>query len=156
MRLRRLRVAELADAAALCMRSKAVWGYDEAFMAACRDELTLSPEELEESFVIVAEEDGALRGVGQLVLNDGTCELEKLFVEPAAIGRGVGKMIFDALRDEAVRDGAERMLVTADPDAVPFYQRMGFRECGHEPSGSIPGRTLPVLALDLAAQPVVG
>ncbi|MEM7690292.1 MAG: GNAT family N-acetyltransferase [Pseudomonadota bacterium] len=156
MRLRRLRIAELADAAALCMRSKAVWGYDKAFMAACRDELALSPEELEESFVIVAEENGTFRGVGQLVVSDDTCELEKLFVEPAAMGRRVGRLMFEALRDEAVRKGANRMLVTADPDAVPFYKRMGFRECGHEPSGSIPGRTLPVLALDLAGQPAAG
>ena len=27
----------------LCLRSKAVWGYDDAFMRACRAELTLSP-----------------------------------------------------------------------------------------------------------------
>jgi len=156
MRLRRMRLAELADAAALCMRSKAVWGYDEAFMAACQDELTISPEEFDQTIVLVGKEDGALRGVGQLVLTDETSELEKLFVEPAAIGRGVGRKIFGALRDEALSQGAARMLVTADPDAVPFYERIGFRKCGHEASGSIPGRTLPVLSLDLATQPVMG
>ena len=31
----------------LALRSKAVWGYDAAFIAACRDELTLTADDLE-------------------------------------------------------------------------------------------------------------
>jgi hypothetical protein len=33
----------------LCLRSKAVWGYDEAFMLACRNELTLAPLAMQSS-----------------------------------------------------------------------------------------------------------
>ena len=42
IRLRDARQDELQSLTELCLRSKAVWGYDAAFMAACRIELTLS------------------------------------------------------------------------------------------------------------------
>ena len=32
--------SELAELSALCQRSKAYWGYDQTFMAACAQELT--------------------------------------------------------------------------------------------------------------------
>jgi hypothetical protein len=43
----RIRPAEPVDAAALselALSSKAVWGYDAAFLAACRAELTVRPD----------------------------------------------------------------------------------------------------------------
>ena len=33
--------------------------------------------------------------------------------------------------------------------AVPFYEHFGARQIGEEPSGSIPGRVLPLLELSL-------
>ena len=41
-RLRAARVEELDALSTLCLRSKAVWGYDKEFMNACRAELTLN------------------------------------------------------------------------------------------------------------------
>jgi hypothetical protein len=41
--------------------------------------------------------------------------------------------------------GADRMVIEADPDAAPFYRRIGAKDCGLVPSGSIPGRMLPKL-----------
>ena len=40
-------------------------------------------------------------------------------------------------------------VVEADPGAVPFYLRMGCRVIGSVASGSIPGRILPLLAMDI-------
>ena len=43
----RIRPAQPADAAVLtrlALTSKAVWGYDASFMAACRAELTITPQ----------------------------------------------------------------------------------------------------------------
>jgi GNAT superfamily N-acetyltransferase len=75
-------------------------------------------------------------------------DLQKLFVEPATLRGGVGKALF-AWAIEAARDmGAVRMTIEADPDAAPFYRRLGARDAGLAPSGSISGRTLPKLVLD--------
>ena len=41
------------------------------------------------------------------------------------------------------------MTIEADPDAAPFYRRIGARDVGTAPSGSIPGRELPLLELVL-------
>jgi hypothetical protein len=41
------------------------------------------------------------------------------------------------------------MVIEADPDAAPFYRKMGAKHCGFAPSGSIPGRVLPKLVKEL-------
>jgi hypothetical protein len=41
-------IDELPSLSDLCFRSKAVWGYDEEFMEACRGELSFEPRDLRE------------------------------------------------------------------------------------------------------------
>ena len=41
------------------------------------------------------------------------------------------------------------MAILADPNAAPFYERMGARFVSHAPSDAIPGRTLPLYEYDL-------
>ncbi|MDJ0642973.1 MAG: GNAT family N-acetyltransferase [Erythrobacter sp.] len=140
---------ELAAASALCLRSKAHWGYDEAFMAACREALTLTATDLANTDVVLAVHRSELAGIAQVSFDEDGSELDKLFVEPERIGHGLGRKLFDWAIATAVRKGARSMLVTADPFAVPFYEKVGFKRIGMEPSGSIPGRELPVYRMDL-------
>jgi GNAT superfamily N-acetyltransferase len=133
----------------LCLRSKAVWGYDRAFMDACRAELTLTPRDLETTQLQVVEQDGAVVGVAQISAEGGLAHLEKLFVEPKILRAGLGAALFDWAKKAARDLGATAMIIEADPDAAPFYRRMGARDDGVAPSGSIPGRVLPRLRLDL-------
>ena len=44
-------------------------------------------------------------------------------------------------------------MIEADPDAAPFYRRMGAQDVGLAPSGSIPGRMLPKLVKELCSIP---
>lgn len=147
--LRAARVDELEALTALCLRSKAVWGYDEAFMAACRTELTLTALDLNESDVQVAERDGVLIGLAQISVDGTQADLEKLFVEPAVLRSGAGRALFEWAAAAAREHGAATLIIDADPDAAPFYRRMGARDDGVAPSGSIPGRMLPRLVFDL-------
>jgi GNAT superfamily N-acetyltransferase len=141
-------VTELPDLSELCLRSKAVWGYDAAFMAACRAELTFNATELASSRIAVAERAGTILGVAQVKLIGGEeADLTKLFVEPWALRGGVGKMLFAWAIDVARGMGARRLIIEADPDAAPFYRRLGARDAGLAPSGSIAGRMLPKLVL---------
>jgi GNAT superfamily N-acetyltransferase len=147
--LRAPRVDELEALTDLCLRSKAVWGYDRAFMEACRDELTLTQEDLRETKLQVAERDGAIVGVAQVSADGATAHLEKLFVEPGQLRGGTGHALFDWAKGAAATLGAKHLVIEADPDAAPFYRRMGARDDGVAPSGSIPGRVLPRLRLAL-------
>ena len=133
----------------LCVRSKASHGYDEAFMAACRDELTVKLDSPGRRFA-VAEENGRLVGMAQISIEGSTAELEKLFVEPSRFGASVGSELFRWAEAEAAAAGADRMVLDSDPYAVGFYRALGAVEAGYSPSGSQPGRLLPRLCLDLA------
>jgi len=149
MKLRPPEPHELPPLSALCLRSKAVWGYDQAFLDACRSELTIRAEELESTALQVAEHDGTLVGVAQITVEGETADLQKMFVEPRAIGLGIGSALFAWAVWMAKDRGAQRMTIDADPGAVGFYKRMGAVEHGAAPSGSIPGRMLPRLQVDL-------
>ncbi len=149
MRLRRPEPHELPLLSALCLRSKAVWGYDQAFLDACRAELTIRSEELESTVLRVAEHDGTLVGVAQITVDGATADLQKMFVEPDAIGLGIGKVLFGWAVSTAKDLGARHMTIDADPGAVGFYKRMGAVEHGSAPSDSIPGRMLPRLQVEL-------
>lgn len=149
MRMRAPTADELPAASELCLRSKAVWGYDQEFMEACRPELTLDREELCTTQLAVAEEGGRIVGVVQVGVTGDEADLLKLFVEPACLRSGVGRLLFDWAIQQARLSGATQMIIEADPEAVAFYRRMGACEIGLAPSGSIPGRQLPKLAYDL-------
>ncbi|MEL6298848.1 MAG: GNAT family N-acetyltransferase [Pseudomonadota bacterium] len=136
---------ELAAVSAMCLRSKAHWGYDAAFMAACVAELTMSTADLMRDAVVIAVADQTIAGVAQVSIDGTDGALEKLFVDPAHMGRGVGRRLFDwALRTAAQR-GARGLIVESDPAAAAFYQRMGCIRAGSAPSAVIPGRHLPRL-----------
>lgn len=140
---------DLEAASALCRRSKAHWGYDAAFMEACRDELTLRPEQLDTDYIALAFAEEQMVGVAHVEIAAGYAELEKLFVEPGIIGSGIGRKLFEWAVRIAVEKGAPEMHVTADPQATGFYERIGFVRVGEEPSGSIPGRMLATYTMDL-------
>ena len=142
-------VDELSGLSDLCFRSKAIWGYDEEFMEACRGELSLEPRDLELTSIAVAEHGGKPIGVAQLKVVDDEADLLKLFVDPNALRSGTGKALLAWATDVARKLGATRLTIEADPDAAPFYRRMGAYDVGQAPSGSVPGRTLPKLAMNL-------
>ncbi len=127
----------------MCLRSKAVWGYDPAFIDACRTELTLGAGDLARTSIVVVEVDGGIAGLYQLDVDGDAAELLKLYVEPTRISGGVGRALFAAAAREAKERGATRIRIEADPNAAAFYQRMGAVRSGSAESGSIPGRFLP-------------
>ena len=144
-------VEELPALSELCFRSKAVWGYDDDFMEACRRELSIEPCDLRSTSIAVAEQDGKLVGVAQIRVVGSKADLLKLFVDPTVLRSGIGTALFAWASDLATGQGADRVLIEADPDAAPFYRRMGAQDVGLARSGSIPGRMLPKLVKDLCS-----
>ncbi len=131
------------------MRSKASWGYDTAFMAACREELTMTAEKLAAWTVWVADLGGRLAGMAALSLDGEDAELEDFFVEPDSQGRGVGRALMDAFLAEARARGARTAGLDADPFAEPIYLKLGFTTVGRSPSASIPNRWLSRMEMRL-------
>jgi GNAT superfamily N-acetyltransferase len=149
IQLRNARQNELPSLGELCLRSKAVWGYDDAFMTACRAELTLCPDELQSTHIQVAERGSTVVGMAQVNVTGTDAYLLKLFVEPALLGSGVGRLLFEWATAKARGLGAVRVIIEADPGAAPFYEHMGARYAGSAHSQSIPGRMLPRMQIEL-------
>jgi GNAT superfamily N-acetyltransferase len=149
LKIRPPTIDELSGLSDLCFRSKAVWGYDVEFMEACRGELSFKPSDLELTPIAVAVHDGKLVDVAQLKVVDDEADLLKLFVEPSVLRSGTGKALLAWATDVAKKLGATRLTIEADPDAAPFYRRMGAYDVGQALSGSVPGRMLPKLAMNL-------
>ena len=148
--IRPARSDEADSLSALCLRSKAHWGYDAAFMALSQDALTISPELIGTGRVLVAEKDGALLGMASLApLRAGVWDLLHMFVEPGAIGSGAGRALFAAIADMARGFGGTLLSIQADPHAEAFYFKMGAVRVGEAASESVPGRMLPMLDYDL-------
>jgi N-acetylglutamate synthase-like GNAT family acetyltransferase len=152
--LRRAEPLECEVLSALALRSKAYWGYDTAFLEACRAELSISAAEVERLRIAVAEEAAEIVGFYALGGAPPEGELMFLFVEPARIGAGVGRTLWRHCLVTAVRVGLARVRIESDPFAEGFYVAMGAARVGETPSRSIPDRSLPLLSFDMATVPV--
>ncbi len=148
-----LRPAVVADCAALSdvvFRSKQSNGYDDAFMDACRAELTITARTLAQTQLWVAEDNGVLLGCAALDMQpNNSGEVSLFFVDPNVQGRGVGRMLWSTIFRLAHQNGFKTLELSADPNAVGFYAKQGFVEIGSTPSGSIKGRRLPKMQLTL-------
>jgi GNAT superfamily N-acetyltransferase len=150
IRLRLARVHEIGALSDLALRSKAHWGYDQDFLEACRAELTITRAQLEAEHIVVAERDGELLGFYALAAAPPEGELTNLWVDRPHIGTGIGRALLDHAVGIAGKLGVQRLRIEADPGAESFYRRMGAIRVGLTPSGSIPGRSLPLMELLLA------
>lgn len=142
-------VEEAAVLSALALRAKAHWGYDEAFLALYRDELTVTPGEIAAHTVRVATLARQPCGFYQLRGAGETATLNDLWVEPDAIGQGYGRALWQHAVATARERGFRALVLESDPHAEGFYRAMGAERIGSQPSTVIPGRELPLMRLAL-------
>ncbi|MCZ2847236.1 GNAT family N-acetyltransferase [Modestobacter sp. VKM Ac-2978] len=138
----------------LALRSKAYWGYPADFLAACRAHLTVDPADCDGASVRVAECGGQVLGFWRLAPTDDPVrgELTDLFVEPRAIGSGVGRLLVTDAVAHARARGWRTLELDADPRAEAFYRNLGAVRIGLSPSTASPGRSLPRMSLAVPAR----
>jgi GNAT superfamily N-acetyltransferase len=149
IRIRPAIAAEIDALTAICHRSKAHWGYDRRFMRLSREALTVRPERVETGDVLVAELDNVAAGVASIGPDEDGFEIELFFVDPPAMGHGVGVRLFRALIRHAKKRGIAALSILSDPNAASFYKKMGALQVGTAPSDAVPGRTLPLLRITI-------
>ena len=142
-----LRLARPGEADALTelvMRSKAHWGYDADFLHRVRPALTLTDRHL--ATTVVADLDNRAAGIATLAGKPPEGELDLLFVDPWAIGHGVGRTLFLDAVNRARACRMKRLLIESDPYAEDFYLHLGATRIGDTISPAT-GRPLPLLAV---------
>jgi N-acetylglutamate synthase-like GNAT family acetyltransferase len=152
--IRRALPSEAANLSALALRPKALWGYDAAFMEACRAPLTVDPEAIAKYPFYVLDEGGTITGFYGLSGQPPRGEIDFLFVEPESVRSGRGQRLARHLLALARSLGFEEMDVSADPFAEDFYVAMGAVRIAEVPSDAIPNRLIPRLRFSLLADRV--
>jgi len=147
--IRRALPGEAATLSAIALRSKALWGYDAAFMEACRAPLTVDPEAIAKCPFYVLDEGGTITGFYGLSGQPPRGEIEFLFVAAERVRSGRGQQLVRHFLALARSLGFEEMDVSADPNAADFYVAMGAVRIGEVPSDAIPNRLIPRLRFAL-------
>ena len=150
--IRLVKTDEVDSISQLALVSKAHWGYSKEFMEACKDELSYTKEmiENEEYVFYLKESNNTILGFYVLKkLNSDEVELEALFLEPMFIKKGFGQELLNHAKETAINFGIKSMHIQADPYAQDFYEKAGAKLISKKESGSIPGRYLPLLKLEL-------
>ena len=123
----------------IAFRAKAHWGYDPRRVREWAEGI-----DVDDGRVLLVEDDAW----ASLVPGGEVCVLEDLWVDPAAMGRGLGRRLFEQACARARELGATRLEWEAEPNAVGFYERMGATYVRpSEPSEW--GRVLDVMGIDL-------
>lgn len=142
--IRRARPHEAEALNELIMHAKGYWGYDQAFLEACRPHLILHPEVIERDPTYCAMVGDKMVGVSHLIVLSGAeINLDHLFVEPTFIGQGIGGLLWHHAVALARSMGARALIFGADPHARPFYEHMGAVVVGEDISTIFPGRRTP-------------
>lgn len=149
MRIRDAREYDAEKLTDLMRSAKRSWGYPDAWMETWAAGLTISPEDIAAMRVRVAEDANGILGFYALMGRGSWVRLEHLWVDPGHMGKGIGRsLIGDALVEAAGLD-AQIIRIESDPNAKPFYLRMGAIHIGKAlaPMVGAPNRTLPLLEL---------
>ena len=153
--IRPARPGEASILTDLCIRAKAHWGYDSAFMTAATRLLRIREEQIGAGSVLAALRDPAARPCGVAAIvplrRPHWFELSHLFVAPDSFRLGIGRALFDAAVALAADQGATHVSILSDPHAAAFYEKRGARRCGAAPSGVERNRMLPLFEFAIAA-----
>jgi GNAT superfamily N-acetyltransferase len=100
-----------------------------------KEEPGRKPSAADVSVVVLArDDDGAPLGCGALrELGDGVAEVKRMYVVPAARGRGVSNAVLAALEDAARERGWTTLRLETgplQPEAVGLYTGAGYRPIG--------------------------
>jgi predicted GNAT family N-acyltransferase len=78
--------------------------------------------------------NGVPAGTGRIVLEDpATAKIGRMAVIDDVRGRGVGRALLAFLEEQARARGAKKLVLWAQVQARPFYEKAGYRTVSEEP-----------------------
>jgi N-acetylglutamate synthase-like GNAT family acetyltransferase len=106
-------------------------------------EANINPMGLNWPHFVVAEEEGAIVGVGQVKEHgDSSRELASIAVVPARQGQGIGRALIETL---LAREPGVVLHLTCRRELEGFYERFGFRTLARREYPPYFGRFIPIV-----------
>ncbi|MEA5114938.1 MAG: GNAT family N-acetyltransferase [Geobacteraceae bacterium] len=158
----KIRHAKATDSTILTdisLRAKKYWNYPDEYMERWKDELTITPEYIENNTVFVGELEDKIVGfyslieihhaleIRSILIEKGTW-LDHMFILPRYMGKGIGTKFTTHMKAYLSEKRVDKVLIFVDPYAKGFYEKVGakFRR---ESDSSIPGRKIPVYEIKI-------
>jgi GNAT superfamily N-acetyltransferase len=150
MVIARAKPDDAATLTRIAFAAKRHWSYPPGWMRRWKSQLTITPGYVVAHAVFVARSKRIPLGFCAVQLSGAIAVIDHLWVLPAAMGRGIGRALFERAEQFIKKAGVSRVSMIADPNAEGFYQRMGATTVDREsaPMNRQP-RFLPVLEKDL-------
>ena len=139
--IRRARPEDCSALTALMLRSSAYGGRYRTMI----ENYPVTPAMVQKNEVWAAEHDGELVAFYRLDL--ANADLDLMFVDDSVRGTGIGRLIFQHMRDFAASSGLSAVQIVAHPPAADFYRRMGAVDVGVWTAKSADGWDRPILKL---------
>lgn len=82
-------------------------------------------------YFFVVKDRQKIVGIGGLKKDDESQipnRLTTFFVDPDYQGKGVGRMLYERVRKEAVKQGCNKLVVSSSPVAEKIYEHFGFKK----------------------------
>jgi GNAT superfamily N-acetyltransferase len=146
----RAKPSEAAILSAIAWAAKAAWKYPSDWMEQWREQLTITPNFIAENETFTAVIDRETVAFHALLERANLLRLEHLWVLPNWMGQGIGRALFRHAAERGAARNALNLTIEADPNAEPFYRRVGAVPAGVVAT-EIKGRrrNLPILTFDL-------
>lgn len=76
-------------------------------------------------------EDAVIRAIARLDrVDEQTCQVRFVAVEANQQGKGLGKLIMDAVEARGIAEGYTKLVLHARDYALPFYEKLGYTLIG--------------------------
>lgn len=148
MFVREARVSEAGLLTEIAYRSMKVWRYPSVLNQAWQSRIGVNASFIKECMSYVVLIDGRIKGFWcqrpVQELSDA-----RVFIEPDCINMGLGRVLFRAVRADALKRGLSFLTLVSDPNAIGFYEKLGFKKINERGSTVIVARMLPIMKFDL-------
>ncbi len=148
MIFRAANIGDVQTLSAICVAAKGYWNYPPEWLALWEADLAVTPEQIRSHYVDVCEFDGRVAGFIAISFEAGLAEVEHLWVLPEFMGKGVGRALLERGLEWCRANDIVELKVVSDPNALGFYQALGGKIIGEQPSVPAP-RVLPVLLFSI-------
>jgi GNAT superfamily N-acetyltransferase len=151
MQITRAKPQDANELTEIAHAAKRHWGYPERWIESWRDILTMRPEFIAANVAYAAIEQDRAVGFYLMTTESDGMHLDHLWIAPHAMGRGIGRALFEHALEQTKSLGHRTLKIEADPNAEGFYARMGARRVGVTVTNiEDQRRELPLLLYDLA------